>query len=1502
MGTGSTLAGKEVPIVGSDAVRWIDLSVPSSSNIAAVDGVAALPTTDDRASCFVIGDPPTYLIWRIHKAQPQSLELLELAASKEFPRVGLRFTFPDALCPFAFIGKNEISGASRFPYLLYVLTVSGVAYLLKIRNVSAYTSVSVFPVDELLEVNVRDYIPNHATAITTVMATVGGLVVGTSDGSVFCFQLGVVDPSAPGFMHELRDEAGISRLWGLISRGKMVGTVQELVILELHEKKFVFVLHLDGTLRIWDLASRSRVFSNNMGTVTMAAGATFVKLWVGQPYPDSNIIPLAVLYRDTSDENLEMISLYSILYNFGDRIVFSMDPSVQSIPLEEGRCLDVKLTLDKIWILKDDELVSHTFSTNIDEVEAFSYALQEEFVADQLFQSSEHLADEILRITHSIFKSSKDDIFPFVSSIFLRRLLLPGVHHNATLYATLLEYSRHLGESELQTLTADGLKKEILSLIEHEVGSEKVSLLHCWKCFFTRYFHNWCKNNALYGLLVDSSSDAIGLIRKNSISLFRSLEDIERIVEGSSEEVSELTGLVDIFNDDLDCDILIELLRCVISFSQQLGKTASSIFYESLLTTSVISSEDIVRYIVKILETGYCMSGPVLQTSTSGDHIVVLEKELADHKSLRKLSIDMFLSLQGLHKKASAWGRILKVIEGFLKFLVPQKVIQNFNTEVSSNINSSVIVHTTFQIAKVMFESAWDFLLFLSYLVDISGQVHLLHDDINKIQLDLVPMLQEIIFEWLIIIFFTITPSAPAVTEDFNSKLSSLQIDNNMGKRLWNEKLGRYDFTLAYTFLLNVGSSSLDHSHYSSEHFSNVQSFINKTRDFISWIIWGQTGGSSTFLTRSIDLAFILFKHDQYGAAEVQLLMIAEAHLLKEKTSQSIQDDDGGWCIRHHLLGCCLLAQVQCGLHATQKDKKVSEAIRCFFRSSSGNGASEALQSLSDDLGIPYLGFNGCTSIAAWKLQYYQWAMQLFERYSISEGACQFALAALEQVDEALYMKDDKCTNNSVNESVTTIKGRLWANVFIFVLDLGRYYDAYCAIISNPDEESKYICLRRFIIVLYEQGAIKILCSNKLPLIGLVEKVEQELAWKAERSDISAKPNLYKLLYAFQLHRHNWRRAASYMYLYSARLRTEAALKDSVGSSLMLQERLNALSSAVNALHLVHPAYAWIDSLAEGSYLVNEYYPSKKAKRTPDEHSAADNDAEPQGWQSSIDIEKLENEFVLTSAEYMLSLVNFKWTFSGKHGALSDLADLLVQNNLYDMAFTILLRFFKGSGLKRELERVLSAISLKCCLDKVESSWVEEHSHLLTSSKHEMVAHGSPATVSTTPQTDRNSCWATLKLYLEKYKEFHGRLPIIVAETLLRTDPKIELPLWLVQLFKEGQKERLWGMAGRESNPASLFQLYVSYDRYAEATYLLLDCIDSFASMRPADIIRRKRPLAVWFPYTTIERLLYQLDELIRMGRMVDHCDKLKKMLHDSLQNHLKMLKVDSDDAVSVSS
>ncbi|KAM2829492.1 hypothetical protein PS2_035150 [Malus domestica] len=636
-------------------------------------------------------------------------------------------------------------------------------------------------------------------------------------------------------------------------------------------------------------------------------------------------------------------------------------------------------------------------------------------------------------------------------------LLLPGVHHNIALRSTLLDYNRHWSDSDFHSLTADMLKKEILSLIEHEgVSDNSTSIFCCWKKFCSRYFQNWCKSNALCGLLLDSYRGTFGLIRKNSVSLFRCSENIERLINGTSDDLIYLVtieaGLI------LQLEVLVKMLRCVVNVSQQLGKTASAIFYESLVSAPlVISAEEITHRLLKNLESGYS------STATS-------------------------------------------------------------------------------QVAKVMYESAFDILLFLSYVVSISGQIQMLHDDVSKIQLDLIPRIEKIISEWLLIHFCATTPSESAEIEDFSSQLSVLHIDRNMGRRSRTEKLGKY-----------------------------VKDISISMRDFVSWIIWGHTAESFTFLKRATDLALILLRHGQYDEVE-HLLTMVEAHLQKEKTSYSIQDTEGGWCILHHLLGCCFLTQ---GIESDFLKKVISNFN---FKASSGKGTSQALRSLLQEPGSPNLGFTGDISASSWRLHYYQWAMQIFEQYNISEGACQFALAALEEVEEA-SVKDELNGQDSVNESVSTIKGRLWANVFKFTLDHNLYCDAYSAVISNPDEESKYICLRRLIIVLYERGAIKILCGGKLPFVGLTKKVEYELARKADCSGILAKPDLYKLLYAFEMHQHNWRRAACYMYLYSARLRKETALRDYQHTSLALKEILNWLSAAINALHLVHPANAWIDPL-----------------------------------------------------------------------------------------------------------------------------------------------------------------------------------------------------------------------------------------------------------------------------------------------------------------------------------
>lgn len=979
------------------------------------------------------------------------------------------------------------------------------------------------------------------------------------------------------------------------------------------------------------------------------------------------------------------------------------------------------------------------------------------------------------------------------------------------------------------------------------------------------------------------------------------MEDIELLVYGFFDEDGDfISSGLSLSDSDLEHEILIDVVRCISSLSRQLGKASSALFYESLISGPIISMEEIIPSLLKIVETGYGSSIVELHKIELGADIA-LEKERVDHKRLRKFSIEMLLSLHALSNKATSWGRVLNVIERYLKYFIPGKVIQRLNSKTMvCNMNNATLVQATAQVAKVMFESALDVLLLLSYLVNIAGQIHMIHHDILRIQLELVPMIQEIVVEWLIIHFFAITPSELPYIEDFSSQLSSLQIDSNTDNRSLKKKLGRCDFTLAFILLSNVENSCID----AQGCLPNPDNIVSLVTDFTSWVIWGRSGEneSLSFFPHSTELALILFMHGQYTAVEY-LLTTVDGHSRRERISQSVQSNDGGWCILHHILGCCLLVQAQSRLNETLKERKVGEAIRSFFRASSGLGASQALQSLSSEVGLPHLGFSGCTSDASWKLHYYQWAMQIFEQYGISEGACQFGLAALEQVDEALSDTED-----SLDESAIAVKGRLWANVFKFTLDLNHYYDAYCAIISNPDDESKYICLRRFLIVLYERGAMKFLCDGQLPFIGLTEKVERELAWKAERSDISAKPNVYKFLYAFEMHRHNWRRAAMYIYLYSSRLRVEVATKDMRHLSLALQERLDGLSAAINALHLVQPAYAWIDTLLDGGSRHNEHYPSKKARKTVEEPYnvltvAAGGDVQPQRLRPYVDIGKLENEFVLTSAEYMLSLKNVKLTSSGTLKLSSELVGLLVQENLYDMAFTVLLKFWKGSELKRELERVFIDMSLKCCPSRVGFPLVggdfRKHGLLLTSSADDVGMHGAHDMPLSTQQHIGKSRWEELELYLGRYNRFHGRLPVVVAETLLHSDPQIELPLWLVNMFKGGRRANIWGMSGQESNPASLLRLYVDYGRYTEATNLLLEYIELLASTRPSDIIHRKKPCSVWFPYTIIERLWCQLEELINRGHMTDQCHKLKKLLHDALLRHLKLLKVDSEDVVS---
>jgi nuclear pore complex protein Nup160 len=1485
----------EVPVAGGgNVVKWIEISVPSpsvsSSSIGANSSedneCVQLPLSEDYASSSVIGEPSISFVWRINKTSPNALELLQLSAKSGFPITGLRFVFAQTLSPFAFVYADEGGDSGRLVYFLYSLTPSGVVYVLKLSNTLAYKSGSVFPLDHLIHLDVRPYL--NESRVTSVAASPGFIFLGRSDGCVSCFQPIVYFQKSSGFHQELRDDTGFGRLWGFV-RGTVVAAVQDLFISEVHGRNYLCVLHADGALRVWDILTYSRVLCQSIAAKNLE-GVMCVRLWLGKADYDSGIIPLAVLYRKSMNDSMDVITVYGLHFSSAEGIALSLDSGLQNIPLEEGELRDVRFTSDKIWTLKANELTSYMLCQKSSTMEAQSYTLQEDYISEQLFLSSRSSSHDLLLTTHSLFSSAKDQIMGFISSIFLRRLLCPGIFHNVALRLTLLDHNKNWTDSEFQSLSLDELTSEILLLVEHEVTAEtSISVFHWWKNFCTSYLHHWCSNNEPRTLLVQS--DVIGLVRNNSVSLFFRLENAEHSLGGSSSEHSNLTSL-DLGVSHSDHEILAEVLRCTSKISKQWGGAPYAMYYESITGRPIISSDEIVPRLVNILESGYSTTiGQRTWSDLGADR--AWEKELEAHKNLRTFSIDMLLSLSALCQRAGSWEKVFTIMEHYLQYLVPKKSMQKNDGEALSDICSSILVQATSQFVKVMFESAFDIFLLISYLLNIAGQVNMSQQDICKLRLELLPMIQDIVSEWLIILFFVTTPAESTSMEDFSLKLSSLQIDSSIDKRSWNAMLGKCGFSLAFILLFSDRSCIVD-GRFNLRYLPSSQIITSLVQNFISWIRYSKTGDdSSSLLRRSTELSLRLIRNGQSDAVE-RILVVVEASLRGEKTFGCSQDTSGDWCLLQHLRGCCLLDQVQRGASGILRERKIIDAIRCFFRASSGEGSWKALHSLSKEAGFspattagPSI-LDGSTSSAAWKLHYYEWAMQIFERYNISEGACQFAYAALEQVDDA-YNFIEMTEEFDPTKAATYTRGRLWANVFKFTLDLNLLNDAYCAIISNPDEEIKRICLRRFIIVLFECGKTKILSDGHLPFIGLTEKITQELFWKAGRSDIMMKPNPYKLLYAYEMRRHNWRMAASYMYQFSARLRSEGACKDYKHMSLVLQERLNGLSAAMNALALVHPGYAWIDPVPEET----TRYPVKKARRAEEEQLRSND--QPKGEKSCIDIEKLQNEFVFTTAEYMLSLKNFGWTYSGLEKPPSDLVDLLVQANLYDMAFTVVLKFWRGSALKRELEKIFENMAIKCCPAK-GTLWSSPN--LMLTSNDEEVTHSpdrSPADQGSKLAGD----WEILEVYLKRYIDIHARLPVSVASTLLQADSCIELPLWLIQMFKDGQKEKALGMAGQEASPASLFQLYVDYGRLTEATNLLLEYMESFASSKPAEVLKRKKVSGVWFPYTTVERLWWELEKTMNSGRMVEQCHKLKEQLHHALLNHLKLLKVDSNDAVS---
>jgi hypothetical protein len=157
----------------------------------------------------------------------------------------------------------------------------------------------------------------------------------------------------------------------------------------------------------------------------------------------------------------------------------------------------------------------------------------------------------------------------------------------------------------------------------------------------------------------------------------------------------------------------------------------------------------------------------------------------------------------------------------------------------------------------------------------------------------------------------------------------------------------------------------------------------------------------------------------------------------------------------------------------------------------------------------------------------------------------------------------------------------LYDYVLKHYIDSGQWTRAYTLLCrSSPDREgrsdeseSDNLWKQRldfFLCRTFERGGVEELLS--FPYVGCADVVHDILVSKAQVGDVIGSPNYAEVLYAFSIHRSDYKGAAKMMFIASERVKNECDVWD----KMMAQRQAGYLLLAVNSLHLLQPRDQWL--------------------------------------------------------------------------------------------------------------------------------------------------------------------------------------------------------------------------------------------------------------------------------------------------------------------------------------
>ena len=262
-----------------------------------------------------------------------------------------------------------------------------------------------------------------------------------------------------------------------------------------------------------------------------------------------------------------------------------------------------------------------------------------------------------------------------------------------------------------------------------------------------------------------------------------------------------------------------------------------------------------------------------------------------------------------------------------------------------------------------------------------------------------------------------------------------------------------------------------------------------------------------------------------------------------------------------------------------------------------------------------------------------------------------------------------------------------------------------------------------------------------------------------------------------------------------------------------------------------------------------------------------------------IDLARLRGAYSLLLARLKLLQNNHSWESLRRIQDPPELIAILAQSNMFDMAFSLCVSHHSDPRI------VFEILATKCSqlsmMRTTSTPSYQEQTAL------EILRHVTDVDdlYSTNP-VDR--VWALLRYYLEK--GFPSMDPTTsielrrhVIDRLLSLNRHIQLPCWLTEPFKGGDKELA---ESGESRPIDLLlHSYLKHDLIEEACALLISYMEQIC--RHIIAVNRPKPCMIWLPYTAIDQLLKELEERSESNSILETSSNLPKLLLGRLKTCL---------------